>query len=178
MAAYEQLYRAHRDALYHRVIRPRVSSAADADDVLVDTFAAALEHLRQFEWTGKSLLSWLARIAVNKCHDVGRRRGRDDRALAALAAEPEATVSRPDAEAAILEDRAVARSNVEEVLALLTPRYAEALRLRLLEDRSREECAKLLEVKVGTFDVLLLRAVRSFRKHWAERFQGREEMGS
>jgi RNA polymerase sigma-70 factor (ECF subfamily) len=37
------------------------------------------------------------------------------------------------------------------------------LRLRLLEDRSREECAAALEVKVGTLDVLLFRACKSFR---------------
>ena len=33
-----------------------------------------------------------------------------------------------------------------------------------LEDRSREECAKTLEVKLGTLDVLLYRACKSFKK--------------
>ena len=36
--------------------------------------------------------------------------------------------------------------------------------MRILEDRSREECAKTLEVKIGTLDVLLYRACKSFKK--------------
>ena len=48
------------------------------------------------------------------------------------------------------------RAGIEHVLAITQ-------RLRLLEDRSREECATVLEVKVGTLDVLLFRACKSFR---------------
>ena len=65
-------------------------------------------------------------------------------------------------------DRRQAKARVDDVLARINPRYAKALRLRLLEDRPRAECAELLEVKLGTFDVLMLRAVRSFRKNWSE----------
>ena len=49
-------------------------------------------------------------------------------------------------------------------LAKLNDRYATALRLRLLEDRSREECASILGVKVGNFDVILHRATKAFKK--------------
>ena len=52
----------------------------------------------------------------------------------------------------------------DEVLETLNPRYAKVLRLRLLEDRDREECAEILDVKVGTLDVLLYRACRSFKQ--------------
>ena len=48
----------------------------------------------------------------------------------------------------------------------INPRYKRALTLRFLEDRPRVECAELLEVKVATFDVLLLRALRAFRERW------------
>jgi RNA polymerase sigma-70 factor (ECF subfamily) len=51
----------------------------------------------------------------------------------------------------------------------LHPRYARALTLRFLEDRTRDECATLLEVKVATFDVVLLRALRAFRERWQAR---------
>ena len=60
--------------------------------------------------------------------------------------------------------RQALRKRIEDVLDTLNPRYARVLRLRLLEDRSREDCAELLEVKLGTLDVLLFRAVRAFRK--------------
>jgi DNA-directed RNA polymerase specialized sigma24 family protein len=35
-----------------------------------------------------------------------------------------------------------------------------------MDDKSREECAAAMNVKLGTFDVLLLRALRAFRKEW------------
>ena len=55
------------------------------------------------------------------------------------------------------------------VLAAISPRYRRAIELRFLEDRPREQCAALLEVKLGTFDVLLLRALRAFRQAWEAR---------
>jgi RNA polymerase sigma-70 factor (ECF subfamily) len=54
------------------------------------------------------------------------------------------------------------------VLDKLNPRYRQAVTLRILEERSREQCAATLSVTVATFDVLLLRALRSFRKTWQE----------
>jgi RNA polymerase sigma-70 factor (ECF subfamily) len=59
------------------------------------------------------------------------------------------------------------RGAVREVLAKINPRYRRAIELRFLEERGREECAEAMEVKLGTFDVVLLRALRSFRKEWA-----------
>ena len=52
---------------------------------------------------------------------------------------------------------------VERALSGLNPRYATALRLRLLEERDRQECADIMEVKVGNFDVILHRACIAFR---------------
>ena len=53
-------------------------------------------------------------------------------------------------------------------LGAINPRYSRALTLRFLEDRPRADCAALLDVKLGTFDVLLLRAVRAFRAQWQQ----------
>ena len=52
------------------------------------------------------------------------------------------------------------------LLEQINPRYRRAIELRLLEDRERQACADALEIKLGTFDVLLLRAVRAFRAEW------------
>jgi RNA polymerase sigma-70 factor (ECF subfamily) len=38
----------------------------------------------------------------------------------------------------------------------------------LIQELSREDCARRLGVTIGTFDVLLFRAVRAFRKHFGE----------
>ena len=48
-------------------------------------------------------------------------------------------------------------------------RYRTAIEMRLIQELSREECAKQLAITVGTFDVLLFRAVRAFRKQFGSR---------
>ena len=53
---------------------------------------------------------------------------------------------------------------VEAALAQMNPRYAQALRMRLIEDHDREVCAQALDVTVGNFDVILHRAAKAFRK--------------
>ena len=64
----------------------------------------------------------------------------------------------------LLLEREQLRARIEAVLGGMNPRYAEVLRLRLLQGRSRDECAAALEVKIGTLDVLLFRACRAFRQ--------------
>ena len=56
----------------------------------------------------------------------------------------------------------------DATLSGLHPRYAEAIKLRLAEERPRTDCAVALGVSVETFDVLLFRAVRAFRKAFGE----------
>ncbi|HEV8246703.1 MAG TPA: sigma factor-like helix-turn-helix DNA-binding protein, partial [Polyangiaceae bacterium] len=46
----------------------------------------------------------------------------------------------------------------------INPRYAKAIQLRVLEERSREEAAAALEVSMATFDVVLHRAMAALRK--------------
>ena len=69
-----------------------------------------------------------------------------------------------DAEALERHDLAVARNRVIEVLDRIHPRYREAIRLRILEEKSREEAAQTLGVSIGTFDVVLHRAMAAVRK--------------
>ena len=92
-------------------------------------------------------------------------------ATKALAREAEALPSGPPlADAALIaaEERRENRARVTQTLEALNPRYAKALRMRLLEERSRQECAEDLGVSVPTFDVVFHRAVRAFRKKWLE----------
>ena len=58
------------------------------------------------------------------------------------------------------------RKMIEKSLSKINQRYAQALRLRLLEDLSREECADVLEITVNNFDVLFHRACRAFRGNY------------
>lgn len=166
LSAWDMLYREHHHPLLHRVIRPRVSSQADAEDVLAATFAAALRALESYEDTGRSIGAWLTRIAINQCWDAARRATRTQRLAERLTAVERTPMPLPDVLLAAVGDRQATAARVQAVLGQINPRYAHALRLRLLEDQPRERCAEALGVSVATFDVVLLRAVRAFRAAW------------
>jgi RNA polymerase sigma-70 factor (ECF subfamily) len=73
-----------------------------------------------------------------------------------------------------LHEQGRLRDAVGAVLGAINPRYRRALELRFLEERPRTECAQALAVTLGTFDVLLLRALRAFRAAWQTQFPASE----
>jgi len=171
--ALRQLLGRHADALFARVILPRVGERATAEDILRATMVTAIEKLGGFRWQGRSIYFWLRQIAANKVIDHHRRNQRTQRLAQSLAAEPEPNpdaLSRSGPEAALIarEEQRQNGDRVRAALERLNPRYRRAIELRLLQELSREECAKQLEVTVGTFDVLLFRAVSSFRRSFGE----------
>lgn len=162
-AAFATLYGWYGDLIYRQAILPRVPARELAEDCLRDTFRTALEKIDTFRVEDRSIFFWLRRIAVNKAIDVHRRTRRDRDLAEAVLAEPTPPMSspaRPDRGLEVADTRRM----VEASLARLNERYATALRLRLLDDRPREECAAILGVKTGNFDVILHRAAKAFRK--------------
>lgn len=162
----------YADPLYATVIMPRLGNTAAAEDVLRDTFLTAVTKLGSFQWQGRGIYGWLRQIAVNKAYDVHRRTRRQRKLVDAIAAEAPvetAPETRPDAVLIASQERETSREKIDEALGAISERYRTAITLRLIEELSREECAARLDVTVGTFDVLLYRAVRAFRKHFGPR---------
>lgn len=162
-AAFATLYGWYGDMLYRQVILPRLPVRELAEDCLRETFRRALEHIGGYTARDRSIWFWLRRIAINLAMDQHRRHRRDADLAAAASREPERLASeapRPDRGIEAEETR----RDVEISLSRMNARYAEALRLRLIEDRSREECAEALGVSLGNFDVILHRAAKAFRK--------------
>jgi RNA polymerase sigma-70 factor (ECF subfamily) len=163
--------------LYSTVILPRLGDAASAEEVLRDTLATAVEKIHRFTWQGKSIYPWLRQIAINKIFDLHRHTKRSRRMLDALAFEVATESDQLDAADAQLmadQERRHHRLRIDETLAQIPERYRVAIELRLISERSREECARQLSVTVSTFDVLLFRAVRSFRKIFGDQ-RGQKE---
>ena len=155
--------------LYSTVILPRLGDAASAEDVLRDTLATAVEKIAKFTWQGKSIYPWLRQIAINKVFDVHRQSKRSRKLADAMAHEvPGETDPESQADAQLIADqeRRSHRAKIDETLQLLAERYRNAIELRLIHELPREDCAKRLGVTIGTFDVLLFRAVRAFRKQF------------
>lgn len=158
------LFQWFADGLYRRAILPKLPVPELAEDVLKDTFRIALERIDTFTQHDRSIFFWLRRIAINRAIDVHRARKRDRKPLDHQQTTIERTMSTPPPQPDRAPEIEETRSAVNRALEKLNPRYAEALRMRLLEDRDREECADALGVSVGNFDVILHRAAKAFRK--------------
>lgn len=164
--------------LYGTVILPRLGDSATAEEVLRDTLATAVEKIRRFTWQGKSIYPWLRQIAINKVYDVHRQSKRSRRLADAMVHEvPHETDPDTHADAQLIADqeRAAHRARIAEAMQHIAERYRHAIELRLIQELPREECAKKLGITIGTFDVLLFRAVRAFRKHFGEHAQGESD---
>ncbi|HEX4337058.1 MAG TPA: sigma-70 family RNA polymerase sigma factor [Polyangiaceae bacterium] len=169
-AAFAELYRAYAPAVFARVLLPKLGNREAAEDALGETFRTAFERLDGYEARNVSLYFWLARIATNKALDMHRARATTGRALASFENLVAPLGETPPDPAELFElrgDTVRVQKAVRDVLERLNPRYRRAIELRFVEDLGREECATALDVKLGTFDVLILRALRAFRKEWA-----------
>lgn len=163
--AFERLYRHYAPGLFSYVLVPMLGNHDDAQDCVRETFISAHRALPRYEWRGSSIYPWLKTLAKNKARDLLRASGRRQRLRGAFSHHLDVFGdSEPASPMEEVVQRQAMRSRIDAVLDELNPRYAHVLRLRLLEDRSREDCAELLDIKIGTLDVLLFRAVRAFRK--------------
>ena len=170
--AMRPLLERYAQPLYGTVILPRLGDTASAEDVLRDTLATAVEKIGRFTWQGKSIYPWLRQIAINKVFDVHRQSKRSRRLADAMVHElPSETDPSSHADALLMADqeRRAHRARIDTAMGALAERYRTAIELRLVQELPREECANRLGVAIGTFDVLLFRAVRAFRKQFGER---------
>lgn len=164
------ILRNHGPRLYRSVLLPRLGSPATAEEALSRTYVKVLERFDQFSWQAVGVYPWLRVVALRVALDLLRSRKRE------LLFEPEHVERELDAaergarEADALErhDLNCAKERVRELLLRINPRYADAIRMRVLEERPREEAALALGVSVATFDVVLHRAMAALRKALSE----------
>lgn len=176
--AWGELYDLHAASLYRRVLVPRLGDRTAAEDALSETFRTAIEKFDRYQEREVSFYFWLSRIAHNKAMDMHRARAMSGRKIADLRVMLEPLSSLTEGADDLLELAVSGREMeglVSETLSALNPRYRRAIELRFFEEKGREECAAALEVKLGTFDVVLLRALRSFRERWENLIRARKE---
>ncbi len=170
--AMRPIFEKYSGPLYSAVLMPKLGNPAMAEDVLRDTLATAVQKLDSFTWEGKSIFAWLRQIAVNKAYDLHRKNARGRKLAEAVRQESEAVMQHhPSADAAMIakQERQESQRRIEEALSQMNERYQHAIRLRLIEELPREECAQRMEVSVSTFDVVFFRATKAFRKQYGER---------
>jgi len=167
-----EILRKHGPRLYRSVLLPRLGSAATAEEALSRTYVKVIERFDQFSWQAVGVYPWLRVVALRVALDLLRSRKREllfepehvERELDAAEAERGAR----EADALERHDLNCAKERVRELLLQINPRYADAIRMRVLEERSREDAALALGVSVATFDVVLHRAMAALRKALSE----------
>ena len=165
-AALGQLLERHGPRLYRSVLLPRLGSADAAEEALAVTYAKVVERFSKFEWQDVGVYPWLRMVAMHVAIDMLRSRKRE---ILFEPADLERELDDSHREAASAEqleeyDLEAARRRVAELLDRIHPRYADAIRLRVLDARTREDAAQQLGVSLGTFDVVLHRALSALRK--------------
>jgi RNA polymerase sigma-70 factor (ECF subfamily) len=167
--ALARMLRRHGPTLYRTVLLPRLGSEAAAQDALADTYRRVLERFEQFEWRGCGVYPWLRVIALRIALDALRAKKRETlfepADLSRAVDEAELDLDQgADEQLCERRDRDAAKKRLDEALGAINQRYAKAIRLRVLEERSREDAAAELGVTVPTFDVVLHRALNALRK--------------
>jgi RNA polymerase sigma factor (sigma-70 family) len=149
-------------ATIYRYIERRVG-AANADELVAETFRIAFERRRRFRPLHESALPWLYGVATNVMLKRWRSERRRLRALAHLkATAAHGSVGLEGADERI--DARSVRAELLEALASLPQRDRDVLVLVAWEELSYEEVAAALAIPVGTVRSRLNRARRRLRE--------------
>jgi RNA polymerase sigma-70 factor (ECF subfamily) len=162
-AALGELLSRHGPRLYRCVLLPRLGNATLAEEALAVTYLEALKSFPAFEWLGVGMYPWLRQVALRVAlRAVRKAAGESLCAPADIARE----IEEGQADSSRLGeayDQMRARSYVERALEGLGTQHAEALRLRLLEERPREELAARWGVTENAVDQRVHRAKVALR---------------
>ncbi len=149
------------------------AAAADADDVVQETFFTVWRTAGRFEARGVKVSSWITRIAVNRCIDLERRRKL--RRLVGLEDAAEVREGGVGADRD-LDGRRTLAAVLDDIRAL-PARQRAAILLAADGEKSNIEIADALGVSLGAAEQLLVRARRTLRDRLAAREAGQDRTG-
>ncbi len=165
----EAQHAAHRATIWGLAYR-MTGSAADADDVVQETFIRLMERVPD---ASRSLRPWLVQVAVNLSRDkLRRRRVRQESYVGPWLPEPVDTAALQTTTVALRES---ARFAFLVALEVLTPLQRGVLLLRDVFELSTRETAEALEVSVENAKVTLHRARAALRGASADAPDGLSE---
>jgi len=145
--AFEYLFNRYREAigrLFLQRLGASSASAADADDLLQETFIKVYINIHRYS-PQYTFGQWLYTIARNTFIDYMRRRS-DDMPIDDRFAAPASSAPTPEESVINLQQR----TQIEHYLSLLSPRYRRLFELRFYDECSYEEIAEKLSLPLGT----------------------------
>jgi RNA polymerase sigma factor (sigma-70 family) len=153
--AFERLYEEHIGVLVTVAVRKFQVPAGDAEGLAHDVLLGYLKRKDEI----RDLHKWLIGGICNASRYYWRQRGRNIEQL-----DTESAAMRPDPASLNILDALPARIAAGEVLAGLSPRYQEILRLRYFEGYSIKEIADHLGVTAKYTQKLITKCLRRAEK--------------
>lgn len=161
-----ELYDRYGRLLYAVALRI-VGQRADAEEVVLDSFAQAWREATRFDASRGSVAAWITTIARSRALDLVRARSRRERITASAAAE------RPDSAPAMggwrvdpssgvdVDER---RRQVRLALESLSPPQRRAIELAYFEGLSQSEIAERLAEPLGTIKTRVRLGMQKLRE--------------
>lgn len=149
--AFEHLFNRYRDAI-RRLFVQRLGSAADADDLLQETFIKVYLNVHRYD-SRYTFGQWLYTIARNTFVDFTRK-SRVSLSIDEHFTAPAATTPTP--EESIINSQQ--RMQIEKFLEQLSEQHRTLFRLRFIEEYSYEEIADKLQMPMGSVKTGIHRA--------------------
>ena len=164
-AAVEYLYDTYFDRIYSFVFRLVGRDHGAAEDVVQETFLAALRTQKSFRGDS-SLYTWLCSIAYHKVTDWQRRSYREHRSqqvsLDIDGRDPEWS-ARSNPSAPDITESVENREFVRKAMSELPGDYRKVLILKYVEEMSVSEISRIMKRSPKSVEGLLTRARRALR---------------
>lgn len=166
-SAVDELYRNYFDRVYSLVYYQVDRDQAVAEDIVQETFLAALHSAKGFRGKSK-VYTWLCSIAYNKVADFYRRQTREHRHrnphidVDAIEHDGQAgshgTSSNPT-------EAAENRSLIESAMSTLPPEYRQVLLLKYMDELSVIEIGQIMRRSQKSVEGLLSRARKAVQEN-------------
>ncbi|MEA1871969.1 MAG: RNA polymerase sigma factor [Chloroflexota bacterium] len=165
-AAMEEFYNIYRSRLYTLILDQVDRNQAVAEDLVQETFLAALDSLDKFRGDSQ-LYTWLRSIAFHKINDFYRRQGRQPKPKESwpdfdVMKQLEQTRDDKPAAFTVMESEEI-RQSVHKALGDLPQDYQEVLVLKYLEEMPVLEISQVMGRSPKSVEGLLSRARKAMR---------------
>lgn len=164
-AAVDELYRTYFDRVYSLVYYQVDRDQAAAEDIVQETFLAALHSAKQFKGRSK-VYTWLCSIAYHKVADYYRRQAREHRHRnSAIDVDSIDTNGSPGTHGVSPNPTEAAenRSLIESAMSTLPPDYRQVLLLKYVDELSVVEISQIMRRSQKSVEGLLSRARKTMQ---------------
>ncbi len=164
--AVEALFRREWMPVY-RLLYRSLGNRQEAEDLTQEVFIRALSALDRYEQTSTPFAGYLNVVARNLLRDRWRQRGLSLTAL--VDAEHVHSAAEGPERLVLAGDE---RARVDDLLASLPPDHQQVIRLRVIEGRSTDDVARIMQRSPGAIRVLQHRAIAMLRTQLREGTRG------